>query len=97
MGAIPLSEDCCMPLAGDVMTRAEALDWIAEMFEEPKGRLRSDTPRSDIPAWDSLGQLILMSALDQQFGIRLEQSELASLASVQNVLDILARHHCLDL
>jgi acyl carrier protein len=85
-----------MQLAGDVMTHSEALDWIAEMFEEPKDRLRSETPRSEIPSWDSLGQLILMSALDQQFGIRLEQSELASLASVQDILDILTRHDCLD-
>jgi acyl carrier protein len=74
------------------MTRADALDWIAEMFEEPKGRLRSDTPRRDIAAWDSLGQLILMSALDQQFGIRLEQAELTGLASVRDILDILIRH-----
>jgi acyl carrier protein len=85
-----------MQLAGDVMTHAEALDWIAEMFEEPKGRIRSDTPRRDIPAWDSLGQLILMSALDQQFGIRLGQSELGGLASVQDILDILARHEQLQ-
>jgi acyl carrier protein len=74
------------------MTQAEALDWIAEMFEEPKGRISSDTARSEIPAWDSLGHLILMSALDQQFGIRLTPAEVSSLASVKDILDILSRH-----
>jgi len=78
--------------SGGVMTIDEALAWMAEMFEEPKGAVKADTARTDIAAWDSLGQLILMSALDQQFGIRLTQAELSSLAAVQDVLDILARH-----
>ena len=75
-----------------VMTLDEALGWIAEMFEEPKANIVSSQRRSDIPAWDSLGQLILMSALDQQFGIRLTQDELSSLASVQDILNILDNH-----
>jgi len=78
------------------MTTEQALAWIAEMFEEPKGRIGRDTPRSDIAAWDSLGQLILMSALDQRFGIRLNQAELASFSSVQDVLNVLANHRRLQ-
>jgi acyl carrier protein len=78
------------------MIVAEALDWIADMFEEPKGRITVDTLRSDIPAWDSLGQLILMAALDQQWGIRLSQSELSSLTSVRDILAILAKHQRLQ-
>jgi acyl carrier protein len=74
------------------MTVAAALDWIAETFEEPKGQITATTARSDIAAWDSLGQLLLMSGLDQQFGIRLTQAELSSLTSVQNILDILTKH-----
>ena len=74
------------------MTLTEALDWISEMFEEPKGRITAETARSGIAAWDSLGQLILMSALDQQFGIRLDQSELATLSSVRDILDVLVKH-----
>ena len=81
---------------GTAMTPAAVLDWIAEMFEEPKGRITAGTARSDIPAWDSLGQLLLMSGLDQQFGIRLTQAELSSLASVQDILDILTRHQRLQ-
>jgi acyl carrier protein len=73
----------------DTMTLDEALGWIAEMFEEPKANVAHDTARSSIAAWDSLGQLILMSALDQRFGIRLKPAELSNLNSVQDVLDIL--------
>jgi acyl carrier protein len=74
------------------MTVAEALAWIANTFEEPPGRITSDTTRSDVPAWDSLGQLVLMAALDQQWGIRLSQRELSSLTSVADILAILATH-----
>ena len=71
----------------------EALAWIAEMFEEPAGRLDRETPRSEIEAWDSLGQLVLMSGLDQRFGIQLSQEELSSLASVGDILHALKAHN----
>jgi acyl carrier protein len=74
------------------MTADEALAWIAELFEEAAGNLQPATARADVPAWDSLGQLVLMSALDQRFGIRLTQDELASLRSIRDILDILSNH-----
>ena len=58
--------------------------------------IQQNTRRADIAAWDSLGQLILMSALDQQFGIRLNQAELASLSSVQDILNILSKNQRLQ-
>jgi acyl carrier protein len=70
----------------------EALAWVAEMFEEPRGNIQPTTPRGDIPAWDSLGQLVLMAQLDERFGIRLTESELPALGSVQDILDVLQRH-----
>jgi acyl carrier protein len=79
-----------------VMTVDQALAWVAETFEEPRTNIQQDTRRIDIAAWDSLGQLILMSALDQQFGIRLNQTELSSLSSVQDILNILSRNQRLQ-
>jgi len=80
----------------EMMTLDEALGWIAEMFEEPRVKLHSDTARSAIAGWDSLGQLILMSALDQRFGIRLDQTELSGLSSVHDILDILHKNQRLQ-
>ncbi len=74
------------------MTLQEALGWIAELFEEAPGQITEATCRGELRAWDSLGQLILMSELDQRFAIRLTQEELSSLASVRDILDILARN-----
>ncbi len=69
-----------------------ALAWIVDIFEESASNVQEKTSRKDIPAWDSLGQLVLMAALDQRFGIRMTPSELSSLNSVQGILDILSRH-----
>ncbi|MPY87953.1 MAG: hypothetical protein GEU99_08535 [Luteitalea sp.] len=70
----------------------EALAWVAEMFEEPRENVQAATPRDEIPAWDSLGQLVLMAQLDERFGIRLTEAELPGLKSVQDILDVLQRH-----
>jgi acyl carrier protein len=74
------------------VTMDAALAWVAEMFEERRENVEEGTPRDGIPGWDSLGQLVLMSALDERFGIRLTQSELSNLQSVQDILDILRKN-----
>jgi acyl carrier protein len=73
-----------------------ALAWLAELFEAPADSLSPDTPRDAIATWDSLGQLLLMSALDERFGIRLSQGEANGLRAVGDVLGLLRRHGCLD-
>jgi acyl carrier protein len=79
----------------EVITAQDALAWIAEIFEEPPTSISRATRRADIAGWDSLGQLVLMSGLDQRFGIRLTPAELSSLTSVEDLLRILRDHACL--
>jgi acyl carrier protein len=77
---------------GSTVSLDEALGWVAQMFEERRESVTETTAREDIPAWDSLGQLVLMSALDERFGIRLTQDELSRLRSVRDILDILQKN-----
>jgi acyl carrier protein len=84
---------------GDIlflMTANEALEWIAELFEEPVENITAETPRDEIPAWDSLGILTLMARLDEDFEILLEEEEVQELRSVGDILDALRRHGKLD-
>jgi acyl carrier protein len=78
--------------SNESLSVADVVTWLAEIFEETAENIQESTLRENIPAWDSLGQLVLMAALDQRFGIRLTQAELASLNSVRHVLEILSRH-----
>jgi acyl carrier protein len=48
------------------------------------------TPKSaqgDFPAWDSMGHVQLMVALEDAFGIALEVEDFMNLTSVQAILD----------
>lgn len=74
------------------MNTQEALTWIAGVFEEPAGRLSTDTPRSDIPSWDSLGTLTLIAAFDERFDIHLSEQDIDGMKRVGDVIDILRRN-----
>jgi acyl carrier protein len=74
------------------MNTQDVITWVAEVFEEPTSRLKADTSRQDIAGWDSLGTLSLIAALDEKFDIHLDESEIDSLASVQDICELLRRH-----
>ena len=74
------------------MTQEEALDWIAELFEEPREKITPETDRKAIPAWDSLGVLTLMAALDEKFNIILSDKDVRGMEKVADLLQILRRN-----
>ncbi len=78
------------------MTKDEAIEWIADLFEEWPENITAETPRDEIPAWDSLGILTLMSRLDEDFEILLSDEEVQELRSVQDILDSLQRYGKLE-
>ena len=78
------------------MTTQEALALIAEIFEELPENVQYNTPRSEIPAWDSLGMLSLMASLDENFDIRLTEDQLSEITKVGDVLEILRQKDMLS-
>jgi acyl carrier protein len=78
------------------MNTQEAVSWIAEIFEEPLERVSADTPREEMPGWDSLGVLNLMAALDERFNIQLSEDEMEAMERVADILAILMRDGALD-
>lgn len=74
------------------MNTQDVIAWIAEVFEEPAGRLTPATERKDIAGWDSLGTLSLIAALDEKFDIHLDENEIDAMASVQDIFAVLRRH-----
>jgi acyl carrier protein len=84
-----------MHTTGQQMQIDEALNWIAEVFEERPGRITAETLRNDIPGWDSLGTLSLIAALDERFDIHLSEENIEGMKSVSDLLDILRSHGAL--
>jgi len=74
------------------MTQREAVEWIAELFEVSPQELTPDTPRDEIPAWDSLGTLTLMASLDSDFDIVLSDEEVQTIKSVGDILEVMRRN-----
>jgi acyl carrier protein len=77
------------------MNDQEALAWVSEIFEEPRGRIGAKALRVDIPGWDSLGTLSLIAALDERFDIHLSEQDIESMQCVGDIFDILRRHGAL--
>ena len=73
------------------MSQIEALQWIAELFEESAAGIQPDTMRDAIPNWDSLGVLTLMAGLSERFDITVSADELADMKRVDDILVVLRR------
>ena len=78
------------------MTLQEALNWIAELFEESVEDITPETLKEDIPAWDSLGILALMASLDEDFNILLTDDEVQNLKKVDDVFELLRKNGQLE-
>ena len=78
------------------MNIEEAFAWIADVFEEDVDNIHFDMGRDDLEAWDSLGMLTLMSRLDEDFDLLLEEDDLDKLRGVQNILELLQRNNKME-
>ena len=78
------------------MTQKEAINWIAGMFNESAESLNPDTPRDDIPEWDSLGVLTLMAEMDEKFGIVLSDEDTEGMTKMDDLLETLRQHGKLE-
>jgi acyl carrier protein len=64
---------------------------IALTFGMPAEEITPSTARDDIPAWDSVGHLNLMLALEDAFALTLDIEDMARLATIPAILEYLAR------
>lgn len=62
------------------------LQWIAELFGEPRDRITLQTSRSDIANWDSLGVLTLMAEVDERYHLTLTDKDVKALQTVGDLV-----------
>lgn len=75
---------------------ADVLAWVADIFEIPVGKIRPETKREEIEAWDSLGVLTLIARLDEDYQILLTEEEIQQLKSVEDILDLLRKREKIE-
>lgn len=83
-------------MSGKPISVQEALEMMADAFNEPLENLRPDTARDLIPGWDSMGALMLIAEIDERFGLELAAEVSREMRQVQHVLDFLATHGVLS-
>lgn len=75
------------------MERAEILSRVADLmrdiFEEDDLVVTEDTNSDDVAEWDSTNHVRLMVAIEGEFGITFETSEITSPENVGELLDLI--------
>ena len=61
---------------------------FSDTFNIPINDIKPETSPGDTPLWDSLGQLNLISALEQHFSIIFEFEELFEIVSVETIISV---------
>ena len=64
---------------------------IATTLKVPPAKVTETTRDQDLPAWDSLGQVNLIMALEQEFGVYIEVEDFGNLNSVPAILAYLGQ------
>ncbi len=64
---------------------------IATTLKVAPAKITETTRDQDLPAWDSLGQVNLIMALEQEFGVYIEVEEFGNLNSVPAILAYLGK------
>ncbi|MDS4022454.1 MAG: acyl carrier protein [Candidatus Competibacter sp.] len=67
-------------------------DIIAITLKLPVEKITETTRDEDLAAWDSLGHVNLMLALEQTFDLFIEVEDFPTLNSVQGIIKYLAEH-----
>ena len=66
-------------------------DAIAVTLKVPASKITEETTSEDLAAWDSLGHVNLMMALEQTFDIFLDVEDFSKLNSVPAIIDYLKK------
>jgi acyl carrier protein len=62
---------------------------FSDTFNYPISDIKPETSPADTALWDSLGQLNLVSSLEQHFSIIFDYEELFKIVSVESIIEII--------
>jgi acyl carrier protein len=62
---------------------------ISTLFNVDEKSISPESSPKDIPAWDSMGQLMLVLELEQQYELQIPPEDAEKLTSVSRIVDFL--------
>lgn len=63
-----------------------------DIFDDDTLKISESTSKADIEDWDSVAQIKLVLAIEEEFAIRLTTDEVASVKSVGDFISAIQRH-----
>lgn len=65
---------------------------IADAIEVEVNKIEEDTAIGDFPKWDSMGQIIIISALEKEFDITFDPEVIMDLEDVGDMIEAIEEH-----
>lgn len=74
------------------MDTERALQWLTEIFAVKNRTITIDDTRDSLAEWDSLGSLLLLSALEEEHKIVLSADDLEAMTAVRQICEVLEKN-----
>jgi acyl carrier protein len=75
------------------MDTQRALQWLTDIFSVRNRVVSIDDTRDSLAEWDSLGSLLLLSALEEEHKIVISADDLEAMTAVRQVCDLLEKNN----
>ena len=70
----------------------KALEWLTDVLTVQGRTLTLEDTRMSVSEWDSLGVLMILSRLEEDYGIIASADQIASINSVKEICELLEVH-----
>lgn len=67
-------------------TLEKVMEIVASVCDVDKSEVTKDSTVGDFPAWDSMGHLAILNAVEEAFGISFEPEEMMELEDVSDIV-----------
>jgi acyl carrier protein len=78
------------------VTIEKALEWLTDVLSVQGRVLTLQDNRHSIAEWDSMGDLMLLSRLDEEKGIVVSADDIAAMGTVKDILDLLEKNNAIS-
>ena len=72
--------------------KAKYQDIFIKSLDLEKGKFNENIKYNDVPEWDSIGHMTLMSGLEEGFGITMETDDVVDFSSYKKGIEILKKY-----
>lgn len=76
-----------MPDRAEIVSRLETV--FQDTFDDPELRIHDAMTAADLDDWDSLQHIVLVLAVEREFGVKLNPAEVGKLENVGKMVDLL--------